>query len=152
LTFGGGRFVAVSGGNLLTSDINGETWSTFQAPPDDRLTAIGFGNDVFVLVGRRIWTSRDLTTWTPRTEGTAVSGYVPFYYPGFTSGGVTWTGDRFVVVGHNGQVYSSADGESWTADTPGTHHNLAAVAYSPDLGQLVALGESVATYSKGKIR
>jgi photosystem II stability/assembly factor-like uncharacterized protein len=157
VAFGDGRFVAAgpeygSDGYVLTSDDDGLTWTRHPAPFETVPADVGFGNGLFVAVTSRIWTSPDGVTWTPRTDGTAVSGHVNFYYPGFRSGGVTWAGDRFVVVGHNGQAYSSADGMSWTAETPGTHHNLAAVAYSPDLGRLVALGESIATYSKGKER
>lgn len=156
VAFGDGRFVAVteypSPGrrprSVLVSDDDGTTWSSFPAPFETIPVDIAFGNGLFVAVEHRIWTSPDGITWTPRTDGAAVSSNV-CAYGCFYSGAATWTGDRFVVAGHDGQVLASPDGTSWTSNTPGTHHNLGAVAYSPDLDQLVALGESIATYSTG---
>lgn len=50
------------------------------------------------------------------------------------------------VVGNIGQIYTSTDGQSWTARTSGTSDHLRKVAWNPVLGMFLAVG---ATSSSG---
>ncbi len=80
ITFGKDLFVAVGNKQVLTSsDLN--TWTqrvnVFDwervTPPSNFLSAVNFGNNIFVVVGwsGRILTSHDGIQWTERSSGTS---------------------------------------------------------------------------------
>jgi hypothetical protein len=125
IAWGGGKFVAGSGGTRMAYSADGETWtvvsdSTFGA--SGAINDIAWGGDKFVAVGKygsgygigstsspRIAYSSDGETWTAASIssifGTSSESYV---YR------IAWGGGKFVAGGYGKTAYSS-DGVTWTA-------------------------------------
>jgi hypothetical protein len=113
VTFGGGRWVVVSGFAsipIMVSDNNGITWTTTTvAPPAGQSRSLAFGAGVFVVVSNagglaRMARSTDGINWT------AVA--LPALYP-FQD--VTFGDGVFVaVMNTNNLVARSTDGINWT--------------------------------------
>ncbi len=127
ITFGKDLFVAVGNKQVLTSsDLN--TWTqrvnVFDwervTPPSNFLSAVNFGNNIFVVVGwsGRILTSHDGIQWTERSSGTSNN-----------LKDVIFENGSFLVVGNSGTMLSSKDGISWAERSSGTSKTLNAAAY-----------------------
>lgn len=98
-------------------------------PAGSDLTAISYGNGVFVAVGvaGTILTSSDGATWTKRASGVTSD-----------LAAVTHGNNTFVVVGANGTILSSPDGVTWTERNSGVDNWLQGVTYGNDI--FVAVG------------
>lgn len=103
----GSQFVAGGSGVILTS-ANGITW-----PSDRRYSVSGSVDDIawngstYVAIGpSTILTSTDGTSWTYTSSGESIQG-------------ITWTGDRFVIVCYGGNIYTNTNGDpsKWALNT-----------------------------------
>ena len=127
VTFGKDKFVVVGNRTVLTSsDLNSWTqrvnvfdWERV-TPPSNFLSAVNFGNNIFVVVGwsGRILTSHDGIQWTERSSGTSNN-----------LKDVIFENGSFLVVGNSGTMLSSKDGISWVKRSSGTSKTLNAAAY-----------------------
>mgnify|MGYP000023540844 CR=1 FL=1 len=133
LGYGNGRFVALSGGNRLTSPdlVN---WTIATTPYGHN--SVAFGNGLLVSVGSGstssngfVSVSMDGSLWLDQRTPTAQ-----------ILNAVTYGQGKFVAVGNNGTLLSSTDGINWVNRTTGTASQLAGVAYGN--GAFVAVGVS----------
>ena len=172
LTFGGGRFVAVSGDSIYTST-NATAWSvsTFT---NANLYGVAYGGGRYVVVGYdgqgMVVTSVDGIHWNRESAVQSSLRAVTHGANGFLAlggnaslltsmDGATWLnrttvtedslssvafgGGRFVAVGYRGEVVTSTNGVVWTRASTPTNLFLSGVAFGN--GRFVAIGE----YSTG---
>ena len=168
LTFGGGRFVAVSGDSIYSST-NATAWSvsTFT---NVNLYGVAFGGGRYVAVGNyaqgTVVTSVDGIHWNREsavqsslravTHGangflalggaasllTSMDGATWLNRTAVTEDsllGVTYGGGRFVGVGYAGEVVTSTNGVVWSRALTPTNLFLRGVAFGN--GRFVAIGE-----------
>jgi hypothetical protein len=123
-------------GGVLVTSTNGIDWTEGNVGNTCMLGDIAYsGSNIVIISGdvacNSAWTSEDGITWTVRT--------IPF--AGLESiHGVTWTGTQYVIVGANGKIVVSPDGDVWSTTVPytGPDSTLYEVAWSGEL--LVAVG------------
>lgn len=125
---GDGRFVA--GGvnrKLLWSD-DGETWHEGAQVEYNRATHFrhgAFGNGLFVMVGNNGGNSTPY--WCATTnDGEAITSEVTDL-PAVR--GLAFGGERFVIVGEDGVLQSSADGQKWEDHRIDSEHDLTWVVW-----------------------
>jgi hypothetical protein len=138
VAYGNGQFVVVGyacgstncDGTILTST-DGVNWVLRKSVTGNGLSAIAYGNGLFVAVGNYMLTSADGVQWTDRQiEG---------------SDAITFGNGQFVVVDGIGirgsRIRTSVDGVNWTQHPWwGTTDYLADIAYGK--GMFVAVGGS----------
>jgi hypothetical protein len=128
----------------VRSTDGGASWTevAITGGASDYITAVCWGNSQYVAAGwdntasaPAFWTSSDGSSWTKRSAH-ASSSEVPV--------GITWTGSAYVAVSAE-EVYTSADGITWTNATPWTAYNggldVKGVASCPDTGLVVVVGK-----------
>ena len=118
VTYGNGFFLAVGGGpntvpaTILTST-NGLDWSDLSRSDIYSLTAVGFGNGVFVTVNNfgDIWTSSDRTNWFNQTIGDFPAMWcVSFLDNQFlVPGASAVSGTRVILTSTNGTNWAGFD-------------------------------------------
>ena len=131
LTFGGGRFVAMSYDLTQSSTSeDGTNWTahaTGLANADGdgpfRVDGLGYGGGHFVAVGDKggIATSTNGETWTIRSPAS------PTNLRGIAKGN-----NLRVAVGNEGLVFTSPDSVTWTRQPAPTTNNLRSVAFGHD--------------------
>jgi hypothetical protein len=129
VTFGNGKFVAVTGDGKIGVSNDGLNWTFDYNVPTKLFHAVGFGVGRFVALGGggTILISNDGVTWTDKTLGSAGNLYAITYHEG-----------TFVGVGANGSVVRSTDnGDTWTTSSSFTGDTYG-VAYGN--GRYVAAG------------
>ncbi|MBX7098480.1 MAG: hypothetical protein K1X89_12280, partial [Myxococcaceae bacterium] len=166
--FGNGVFVAVGNDGILLRSTDGLEWTTVTEGATVRYTSMAYGAGRFVAMGGgngltpRLLTSTDGLSWSfgPRV-GINVRALSSGFWAGGNAGqvahsddGLTWTVVQtpafypvsdvaqgpggLVTVGGFGEVYSSADGGSWTRSDAGTNQTLIRVVNAN--GLFVATG------------
>lgn len=127
VAYGNGEYIVVKNGSTKTAhSTDGATWT--EVDLDTSLAYgnpyIAYGNNTFVMINTisnyNIWYSTDKgATWTKLTVS---------YQPK----GLCFGDGKFVVVGENGKIYTSTDGETWTEEstTPSTINNALLIAYN----------------------
>jgi hypothetical protein len=136
VTFADGRFVAVGlAGTILTSP-DGVNWTGEPSGTLASLDGVAFGGK-FVAVGFNSATlvSEILTSADGRSWSEVIS---PLLARVFLEA-ITYGSGKFVAVGTNGSILTSANGIAWTRSVSGTVAVLHAVAYGG--GRFVAVGE-----------
>ncbi len=131
VTYGAGRFAAFGAGlggwTVILHSTNGLAWERVVMNGFTATNGVAYGRGHFVAGGADgIVFSTNLTDWV---SAAAFRGGVE---------SVVFTGDRFVVVGDDGLVGVSDDGETWSIRGPSTSRRLLDVA-SGD-GRFVAVG------------
>jgi hypothetical protein len=175
VTHGPSNFVAVGArGTVLTSP-NGRTWKLRSAPTRLNLHAVMWTGAGYLAGGDRgvLLASSDGRHWHrirfpgfhsirsfasgERAVIAAGAGTVARYVPGGSwqleavglghfQTGVAYGDGHFVVVGHNGTVFTSFDdGVSWSAEQSGVSQNLDAVLWTGT--RFIATGEGFAISS-----
>ncbi|HVN13312.1 MAG TPA: M4 family metallopeptidase, partial [Kineosporiaceae bacterium] len=135
VAYGAGRYVSVGDSGQVWTSPDGANWSKRPDPLAGTAVAIAYGGGQFAAAGQQlVVTSADGLTWTDHSS-TLPSGFTP---RGITFGGGTW-----VVVGWNGNIFTSADGGTWLAADSGTTIELDDVAYGD--GRFVAVGGTILT-------
>lgn len=136
--YGNGYYIIAGGfsanGEIIRSS-NGSAW-TVVSPNCEYLNGAAYSpaNNRFVAVGRVatlgtiIYSNDSGTTWTDASIGS------------FDHNSVAYGNGIFVAVGASGQIYSSADGITWTAQSSGTSATLLKVFFLKD--KFFALGAS----------
>jgi hypothetical protein len=96
ITYGGGKFVAVSYDNGIAYSEFGLSWTKIENPTDSSLYEVTYGNGMFVAVdGRDIVISSDGITWT----------VVPRQYNGNVSASaIAYGNGKFVIGGYDGKL------------------------------------------------
>ena len=148
VAWSGTKFVATGiGPDLLTgvalTSSDGLTWtaqdlSSIGATPPWNLRSVVWSGTQFVAVGATtgfspsevILTSPDGASWTARP-------YVATTHADLRA--VAWSGLRFVAAGGSGEILTSADGITWTAQSSATAFGLDSVIWSGT--QFVAGGD-----------
>lgn len=131
VTYGNDQYLAVFADGITTSS-QGETWGA-QATTFGSTNGVAFGNGIFLvftsgcLQGDIRFSTNNGTTWN--------SALARLYY--FLSG--TWANNRFVVVGNNGNILTSPNGQTWTEQVTGVTTALYGVTNKE--GKFVAVGE-----------
>lgn len=121
-----GRVVATANGGTILHSVNGTDWTVVSVPAfSGGLLDVAYKGGVYVVVGINgsIFTSTDLSTWTPRSSGVGTWLY-----------GVTAGESGFMAVGANGVVRISSDGTSWAAAPTGTTAQFRAAIVDPTNG------------------
>ena len=169
VTYGGGRFVIVGDGIIFNST-DGVQWNPIPATPYGNLRDVAYGDGKYVAVGLNasIITSSDATTWAqpywsgPDLHGihydggkfvavgiwgvTAIStdgGDTFTVYPATVSTtlwGITYGEGLWVMVGENGDAFTSPDGMVWSLVDTHTGNHLYDVTYTG--GLFVAVGKT----------
>jgi hypothetical protein len=144
LAFGQGKFVAIGYGTVSVST-NGTTWPAAKRIANDNLTAITYGNGVFLAVGdsARVIRSEDGESWT-----TQLLTADPFKIGDLRNVGFG-NGTFIAVPWSDGLIYNSKDGRQWTSFTPslsGTRN----IGFGN--GTIIALSDTggIATSSDGR--
>ena len=114
VAYGNGAFMAVGGGvpaTILVST-NGLDWNDLSRDDIYRLTAVGFGNGVFVTVNDsgNIWTSSDRTNWLNQTIG----GFPAMWSVSFVNNQFLVPANGHPAVGDTRLILTSTDGTNWT--------------------------------------
>lgn len=135
--------VASSGSGLVMTSPEGFTWTSRTAAEANQWRDIAWSPTLglFAAVAdsgtHRVMTSPDGVTWTARTTPVGV----PY-------GAICWAEDLglFVAAANTsltGAILTSADGTTWTQrNLPGSNYILAGIAWSADLGLLLAVGST----------
>ena len=140
IAYGAGLLVVVGlGGEIVTSDDSGATWSavTSEIPATSDIQGIAFGDGLFVAVtgAGEIATSTTGTAWTLRFAGVG---------SGYSINAVAY-GERWWVASSSaGELLVSTDsGVTWTlVRTPTSFNNATAIAFSAALTLFVIGGSS----------
>src|SRR5690606_24865503 len=133
---------------------DGERWEETRivTTTDGALHDIAYGNGKYIIVGREssvinntrpyLFISEDLEEWVPlHVDGKPWTvRRAPM--------GVAWGPPGFVVVGVDGKIAFSEDGEEWEEQTSGVSADLADVKYIPGFGYIVVGESSVALKSE----
>jgi len=120
LEYANGIFMGAGGGGEVATSADGISW-TKHSTGLSFASAAAWGGNVWVAVGLNqiVW-SVDGASWTAAT---------------FTAGapsslqGVAYGNGLFMAVGWSGEMWTSADGKTWTPGVSGTTSNLFDVAY-----------------------
>jgi hypothetical protein len=147
--YGDGKFVVVTGNSgTVAVSTNATVWQKLKAPTDSALSAVAYGNELFVAVGQRgaLLTSKDGLLW--QREGAGNSGW-------FLD--AVYGGGKFVVVGaaltqEDGalvrrRIVSSPDGRNWTEAR--LANGPLVVETQPVLGVTYGAGRFVAVSERG---
>ena len=149
VTFGDGVYVAVgepdgSNGGIIYTSSDATTWTRNTSSPvaSKILSDVAFGNNIWVAVGdtQTIITATDPTgTWTELTGHPVTSN----------PQGVAFGNGVFVIGTSN--IFSSADGLTWTEEDDGGSFFHFGVVFDPDNGLFVSVGNNgkIATSSDG---
>ncbi|MCD6050524.1 MAG: hypothetical protein K0Q55_1927 [Verrucomicrobia bacterium] len=120
---GGGKLVAVGyHGKILVSEnptANPASWTQVDLPSHISFSGIAYHDGIFVAVGNGFWSSTNGLNWVNRKMG-------------FVND-VIWANGVFVVVGSNGDIFTSSDGMAWTSRSSGTTHSLRTISYGKGL-------------------
>ena len=141
LTFGGGRFVAVSGGSIYTST-NATAWSvsTFT---NVTLSGVAYGGGRYVAVGNyaqgTVVTSGDGIHWNRES---AVQSRLR---------AVTHGANGFLALGGTASLLTSMDGAIWLNRTTVTENSLSSVAFGGGRFVAVGYGGEVVTSTNGVV-
>lgn len=107
-------FVAVGDGGRLLASADGEGWRPLGSPTAEDLRAVASGDGLAVAVGGGergvVLVSRDGHSW--RDASVAAPPLED----------VTWDGRRFLAVGGEGVLVTSANGERWSVESTGCEH------------------------------
>jgi hypothetical protein len=121
IAYGGTRFVAVSGLQIITSDDSGVTWTL-------RTNATGWGAEInnSIIYDNGMWLiggadgnyqkSTDGTTWT-KFAGSGTDHIVSIAWDGSLFASAAYTGISTVLAGANNTIQSSSDGITWVNRT-----------------------------------
>jgi hypothetical protein len=123
------------------------------------LYGVTYGNGTFVAVGKdgTFLTSPDGINWTRwilRAPAPPARGFWQRRQRRYLKAirwlrSVAYVNDTFVVVGSEGTLFTSPDGENWMPQTSGTSANLNGVAYGNGLFVVVGDGGTILTSSDG---
>lgn len=141
-TYGNGKYVASSGFAYISTSTNLISWTTptnlIYGPTIDGFYNLSYGANKFIgIMGNigagRVYTSTDGTTWT----------YTNNNLGAYTWGDIAYDGSRFIAIGRNGYISTSANGVNWTKPTQNSilgANNWTAITYGN--GKLVAIGDT----------
>jgi hypothetical protein len=122
------------GGNILTSDDNGRTWTPRLSGTTSWIVGVSSGAGRLVAVADRgliLW-SLDGASWTPAaSSGTA-----------FRMNNVIFADGKFVAVGEGGTILTSSDANTWTPRNSGVSTWLHGLAYHEASGTFATCGEN----------
>ena len=132
MLWSGRRFVAVGEGGAVLLSENGTDWRFVDngVTSDTYLTGLSLQGGRLIAVGWGGWLLNSFD------EGDSWSGQQLDGFPNLQ--GIAWSGDRYVVVGENGVIFSSEDGDNWQGRESGTRQHLLDVAWGED--RFVAVG------------
>ena len=143
------KYVGI-GKNCYASSLDGKTWqseaSSQNVNNNDLLYANGNYYGVGSGYGGRIQKSTDGKSWRTLTTGLPNSNSSSTNY--YNLSGITYGNGKYIVVGSQGKVLSSSDGENWSTQTleQGNNYiNLIDVIYAG--GQYVIVGSEGAIYT-----
>lgn len=139
------RFVVVGDRGIVLNSSDGINWTVYNTNLYNRFMNVCWDGSYFITVGSNgcILRSSTGTTW----------GYVPSfanYYQTLNDVIYNGTGVR-KTAGTTGNIGTSTDGVTWSADTVYSSNTLNDLAYSPEQSRYVAVGQSPGTilYSSG---
>lgn len=138
ITYGGGRFVALSQTGYVSFSTNGTDWRTavqVENLGSNFWRAITYGNNKFVAISQSkdVSNSPDGIGWQSSTRN--------IDFPALPQS-ICFDGEKFIVLGYNGAISTSIDGVNWTPAVQNDElgeHNWMAISYGNN--KLVALGE-----------
>jgi hypothetical protein len=137
ITYGGGKFVAVSDGGRFATSTDGDNWTTGTTANPGDYTSVAYGGGKFVAVAnsgnaaQRLVTSVDGVNWDTQTVN-AGAGWLS----------VTYGNGIFVAVSDDGatRIMTSANGITWTGQsTPVGSSNIDWVDVTYGGGTFVAV-------------
>ena len=128
-------------GAPLAAQSCGEWLWANPVPQGNLLSAVAYGNGLYVTVGRAgtILSSPDGAAWTQEIANPKVELF-----------DVLWSGSQFLAVGEGGAILTSADGRLWVFQRSGISATLRKVAWNGDLFVAVGDGGAVASSSNGR--
>jgi hypothetical protein len=136
--FADGKFTALGSEKSIVTSVDGDNWTVAlpQVIPYT-FTDVAFGNSGFVAIGNTFDTFSSKSIAYGSTHGATWASLAANM---ITVRAMAYGGDKYVAVGYNGTVLSSADGIKWESRAvPGFTRYLFSIAYGG--GGFVAVGE-----------
>lgn len=125
ITYGNGKFIAISNGNNIGISIDGITW-TIQTIENHNFNKIKFINNIFVILctNGEILYSNDGTNWTTKLISSEITTN------GFND--IIYDGDKYIAINSQGKVSISNDLENWTTSNILSNSNdtLTSIVYN----------------------
>lgn len=116
------RLVAVCASGLVLYSTDGISWNSTQTASTDIFRSVTYFNSLYIVVGNagNIYTSQDLLTWTKVTV-TGISTTILY--------DIDTNGTIATIVGQNGNILTSTNGNTWRNRIGATSSNLVGVKY-----------------------
>lgn len=132
VVWGEDRFVAVGNSGLITTSLDGNTWTTMNSGTTERLRDVIYSGTKYVAVGENgtIVTSSDAVNWTLQTSGSSNSLITIGYGNGI-----------YLAAGNYGTVLTSTDAESWQQVNTGLSATINDIIWSD--GKFIAVGDGI---------
>jgi hypothetical protein len=151
ILFNGSTFIATGGNGEILTSLDAITWSAHASGFEDtELHSIVWDGTTYVCstYDHRMLASTDGLSWAAATSvpPTPVRPNDQNDEEGSLNS-VVWTGSIFAVVGAHGCLYTSPDGQIWTAQETGTLNKLLGICWNG--GTLVAVGLNGTLLSSG---
>ena len=141
-----GGYVAVGEKGTILISVDGANWTTVNSGVTSDLYGVTYGYGVYIAAGASgtlLATGTDTATWTKIATGTSAD----LRAIGFGINSST-TSYEYIAVGAAGTTLISADGLTWTAQTPITSRNLNSITYNRQF-IIVGDGGTVITSADG---
>ena len=134
--FVNGQYIGLGKNGILVTSTDAQTWATRSFPSTQATFDIAFGAGKYVVAGtatagvnKGLFISSDGITWAPIVS--TLLGETIWK-------GVTYAANKFVAVGENGQIATSADGATWAVyQPPGFLVQNQQVAYLQSAGKFI---------------
>lgn len=136
MRFVNGQYVGLGKNGIVVTSPDAETWTARSFPSTQATFDVTYGAGKYIVAGtatpsanKGLFISADGINWTPIVS--TVLGETVWK-------GVVFAANKFVAVGENGQIATSADGATWTAfQPPGFLIQNQQVAYLQSAGKFI---------------
>ncbi len=124
------KFIIAGNGAIPYTSKDGLTWSVGPKVPVLHVTALAWGNGIYVATGDGggLAVSRDGITWIAQNSGSRNH-----------LASALWTGSQFIVTGQNGTILASQNGTNWITIPSGVSSHVMDIAQTKEGGTLVAV-------------
>jgi len=125
----GGKYLAVGQECAIYTSVDGENWDGARGLTGSRLNDIVWTGSRYIAVGAfgsgNILVSPDGSEWSVYNMESSGGGIADADFTG-----IAWNGRKAAVVGYDGAIFTSGDGEAWARQQSRTDSNLNGIAWN----------------------